>query len=84
MGHAFKPKNHITREDVVLVTNRMLTRNTDEAFVLTHQNQHIPFIDLESDRWSYFGVVEATRGQDGEHFSDGVSETWFRLDDERL
>lgn len=76
---SFKPDQPITRAEVVAITNRMLNRFADEAYVDTHQDKILQFKDMKKGMWSYYPVVEATNGHSYERKANGKDETWFEV-----
>ena len=73
----FGPNDAITRAEVTTITNRMLGRSADEAFVDSHQDSLVQFGDITDRHWAYYQVMEATNGHDYTK-TDGV-EDWTRL-----
>ena len=73
----FGPNDSITRAEVTTITNRMLGRSADEAFVDSHQDSLVQFGDITDRHWAYYQVMEATNGHDYTK-TDGV-EDWTRL-----
>ena len=76
---SFKPDQPITRAEVVAITNRMLNRFADEAYVDAHQDKILQFKDMNKGMWSYYPVVEATNGHGYERKTNGKDETWFEV-----
>ena len=76
---SFKPDQPITRAEVVAITNRMLNRFADEAFVDAHQDKILQFKDMNKGMWSYYPVVEATNGHGYERKTNGKDEAWFEV-----
>ncbi len=76
---SFKPDQPITRAEVVAITNRMLNRFADEAYVDTHQDKILQFKDMKKGMWSYYPVVEATNGHGYERKANGKDEIWFEV-----
>lgn len=76
---SFKPDQPITRAEVVAITNRMLNRFADEAYVDAHQDKILQFKDMNKGMWSYYPVVEATNGHGYERKANGKDETWFEV-----
>ena len=50
---SFKPDQPITRAEVVAITNRMLNRFADEAYVDAHRDKILQFKDMNKGMWSY-------------------------------
>ena len=73
----FGPNDSITRAEVTTITNRMLGRSADEAFVDSNQASLVQFGDITDRHWAYYQVMEATNGHDYTK-TDGV-EDWSRL-----
>ncbi len=76
---SFKPDQPITRAEVVAITNRMLNRFADEAYVDAHRDKILQFKDMNKGMWSYYPVVEATNGHGYERKANGKDETWFEV-----
>jgi len=70
----FKPGNYITRAEVVSLVNRMLERYSDRSYVDHNQAMLNQYIDLTSEYWAYYDIMEATNGHDYDKTSNG--ETW--------
>lgn len=64
---------------MVAITNRMLNRFADEAYVDAHQDVILQFKDMKKGMWSYYPVVEATNGHGYERKANGKDETWFEV-----
>ncbi|MDR1588760.1 MAG: S-layer homology domain-containing protein [Oscillospiraceae bacterium] len=72
----FKPKEYITRAEVVTLVNRMLDRRIhfeDLPESLEKYN------DLDTDYWAYCDIIEASFGHEYERKPDGF-ETWLSWD----
>ena len=54
----FRAENDITRAEVMTVVNKILGRNPSEEYVKSLNFN--PYNDLESDKWYYVIVLEAT------------------------
>ena len=61
---SFRPENHITREEVVTIANRMLERKCDLDFVKNHRNEIAKYTDNYEDSWSYGDIIEASYGHE--------------------
>lgn len=72
----FRPQNTITRAEVTAITNRMLGRVADEAFI-DAADELRSFSDLSDAHWAYYSIMEATNAHDYT-ISDGVEE-WEAL-----
>lgn len=72
----FRPQNTITRAEVTAITNRMLGRVADEAFIDAADVLR-SFSDLSDAHWAYYSIMEATNAHDYTT-SDGVEE-WEAL-----
>ena len=72
----FRPQNTITRAEVTAITNRMLGRVADEAFIDAADALR-SFSDLSDAHWAYYSIMEATNAHDYTT-SDGVEE-WEAL-----
>lgn len=55
----FRPENYITRGDVVTLSNQVLGRNPDIAFIKKSYRNLIDFIDLPKDFKAYYEIIEA-------------------------
>jgi len=55
---SFRPENYISRAEVMTVINKILGRNPSESYVKSLDFN--PFNDLESSKWYYVSVLEAT------------------------
>ena len=60
----FRPDNTITRAEVTTITNRMLGRAADEAFVDRHSDELRQFPDVPESYWAYYNIMEATNAHD--------------------
>jgi hypothetical protein len=56
----FLPNGNITREEAVTIVNNILGRTPDKDAVDQNQSQLKQFSDVSPDRWSYYGICEAT------------------------
>lgn len=72
----FRPQNTITRAEVTAITNRMLGRVADEAFI-DAADELRSFGDLSDAHWAYYSIMEATNAHDYTT-TDGVEE-WEAL-----
>lgn len=72
----FRPQNTITRAEVTAITNRMLGRVADEAFIDAADALR-NFGDLSDAHWAYYSIMEATNAHDYTT-TDGVEE-WEAL-----
>jgi uncharacterized repeat protein (TIGR02543 family) len=57
---SFRPSSTITRAEVTTMTNRMLGRVADEAYIDSNIDSLVQFTDLTSDYWAYYDIMEAT------------------------
>lgn len=73
----FRPNATITRAEVTTITNRMLGRSADEAYVDGHAADLRQFSDLSKTHWAYYDIMEATNTHDYTK-ADGA-ETWTAL-----
>ena len=74
---SFRPDNTITRAEVTTITNRMLSRSADKAFVDNHAEEMMQFTDLNKSHWAYYDIMEATNAHDYEKEND--IEVWTGL-----
>ncbi|EGS30570.1 hypothetical protein HMPREF9130_1832 [Peptoniphilus sp. oral taxon 375 str. F0436] len=75
----FRPEENIKRSEVATMTNQVLNRYADKAWVQEHKNLIVHFIDIGQDHWAYYPIVEATNGHDYTRKSDGKNENWIQL-----
>lgn len=73
----FGPNDPISRAEVTTITNRMLGRSADEAFVDSNQASLVQFGDITDRHWAYYQVMEATNAHDYTE-TNGV-EDWTSL-----
>lgn len=73
----FRPDNTITRAEVTAITNRMLGRAADEAYVTAHKTDLRQFPDLTEIHWGYYHVMEATNAHD--YTKENGTEDWKGL-----
>ena len=73
---SFKADNPITRAEVVSITNRMLDRKADEAFVDSHLSELITFTDVDKSHWAYYPIAEATNGHEFVRDANKIDEVW--------
>lgn len=81
--NTFKPDQYMTRAEIVSVTNKMLNRYADEAFIDKSQDI-LQFTDIGNSHWAYYQIMEATNGHDFIRESDGQTEKWTRLNGEKF
>lgn len=74
---SFKPNQNITRAEVIKLTNSVLSRFADKAYVDSNSGSITQFSDLAKSHWAYYSIMEATNGHDFEA-SNNV-ETWTKL-----
>jgi uncharacterized repeat protein (TIGR02543 family) len=70
----FRPNATIARAEVVAITNRMLGRAADQAYIAAHGDSLTQFADVSPDHWAYDPIMEATHSHDYTR-TDGV-EHW--------
>lgn len=70
---SFHPSRQITRAEVVTLTNRLLGRSADEAYVQEHLRQLNTFHDLSKRHWAYYEVMESANAHTAVL---GKNETW--------
>ncbi|MDO5027949.1 MAG: S-layer homology domain-containing protein [Bacillota bacterium] len=75
----FKPNQAITRAEVVSVTNRMLSRYADQAYIRKYDQEIMYFSDMTPDHWAYYPIVEATNGHDYSREHGRLREYWKNL-----
>ncbi|MFP5528396.1 S-layer homology domain-containing protein [Peptococcus simiae] len=72
----FRPEQAITRAEVTSITNRMLNRHGDLAWIDSHSDLIIHFADVARTDWYYEPIMEATMGHDFTRDPDGKHEHW--------
>ena len=60
----FRPNNPITRAEVAVITNRMLGRSADEAYINSHLLEIQQFTDLGLPHWAFYDIMEAANSHD--------------------
>lgn len=73
----FRPNQTITRAEAAAVVNRMLGRSADRAYVDSHADSLVRFVDVNVSRWDYYQIVEASNAH--EYARAGGVETWKKL-----
>ena len=73
----FRPESTIKRAEVAAITNRMLARSADEAYVDAHASQLRLFADVAKDHWAYYTIVEASNAHN--HHNTASGESWTAL-----
>lgn len=73
----FRPYLSITRAEVTVITNRMLGRSADQAYVDKHSDELRQFSDVGTDNWAYYDIAEATNSHD--YAKSGSGERWTDL-----
>lgn len=73
----FHPYLSITRAEVTVITNRMLGRSADQAYVDKHSDELRQFSDVGTDNWAYYDIAEATNNHD--YAKSGSGERWSDL-----
>ena len=78
-GELFAPEATITRAEVTAITNRMLGRVADRAWIDANEGSlTVSFTDNDPSNWAYYDVVEATNAHG--HTGTGNDETWTGLE----
>lgn len=72
----FRPYATITRAEVATIVNRMLARTADRNFV--DSSAVTQFVDVPSNYWAYYNIMEATNAHTHTIDNDGV-ESWTKL-----
>lgn len=72
----FRPRATITRAEVATIVNRMLNRTADRNFV--DSSAVTQFVDVPSNYWAYYNIMEATNAHTHAIDNDGV-ESWGKL-----
>ena len=73
----FRPNATITRAEVTAITNHMLGRSADTAYVDAHVDELRLFPDVTKSNWAYYPIVEATNAHDYQKTETG--EQWIGL-----
>lgn len=73
----FRPNNTITRAEVTAITNRMLGRQADQAYINHHVDELRQFIDVDQSGWAYYDIMEATNAH--EYHQESGEELWSTL-----
>ena len=73
----FRPQNTITRAEVAAITNRMLGRIADQAFVDANAGALTQFTDVSPYYWAYYDIMEAANAHS--HATEGGKERWISL-----
>ena len=60
----FRPNHPITRAEVAVITNRMLGRSADEAYINSHLLGIQQFTDLGLPHWAFYDIMEAANSHD--------------------
>ena len=71
---SFQPGAKITRAQAATIVNRMLARACDRSFTGNVKN----FVDVSTDHWAYYQIMEATNSHTHRYDADGY-ETWTGL-----
>lgn len=77
LDETFRPNATITRAEVATITNRMLGRTADEAYIEQNKNILNQFSDVSENYWGYYHIMEATNGHDFQQTASG--EAWTDL-----
>lgn len=72
--NTFKPQNTITRAEVTVIVNRMLDREADKDYIQQNINSFKTFIDVPSNYWAYYPILEATNAH--KHQKVDHTEIW--------
>ena len=75
----FGPDDTITRGQATMVTNRMLGRVADGAWIMEHLDDVRTFSDLPQGHYAFFDVVEATNAHGYERVGGTRFEDWTGL-----
>ena len=75
--NTFRPDNKITRAEVCVIVNNMLSRAADQRYIDRNADELTSFADLTSGHWAYYTVMEATNSH--KYSVDGGVESWSRL-----
>lgn len=76
----FRPDQNITRAEAMTIINRMLNRFVNAQGI--HADA-VLWPDNPKDAWFYYAVEEATNSHDYTRQSDGVNETWTKINPNR-
>ncbi|MFM9412793.1 S-layer homology domain-containing protein [Peptococcus simiae] len=77
--NTFRPAQAITRAEVTSITNRMLNRYADLAWIDAHDADVIHFSDVARSDWFFEPVMEATMGHDFTRADGEKDEHWTGL-----
>ncbi|MDO5037762.1 MAG: S-layer homology domain-containing protein [Tissierellia bacterium] len=75
----FRPNQAISRAEVTAITNRMLKRQGDGAWIRSHREEVSYYRDVQEEAWYFETVMEASLGHDFIRKKDGQAETWTGL-----
>ena len=70
---SFRPNNSITRAEVAVIVNNMLSRDADESYIDRNVDELVSFVDLSKNHWAYYTIMEATNTHDYTTSSNGES-----------
>ena len=54
----------MTRAQVAAITNRMLGRVADQAYINNHPDEIRSFTDVSATHWAYYSIMEAANRHD--------------------
>ena len=60
----FRPNATVTRAQVAAITNRMLGRVADQAYIDSHSDELRRFTDVPASHWAYYSIMEAANRHD--------------------
>lgn len=73
--NTFRPEKSITRAEVTVIVNRMLSRSADKEYAYNYAETLNGFYDVDENHWAYYHILEATN--DHEHVKNGENEIWL-------
>lgn len=76
----FRPGDHITRAEAVVIMNRVLGRKADRETIAAGEGI-LRYLDVSERNWYYWDVMEASIGHDFSAGSDGESWTDYVVED---
>ncbi|MCL2122041.1 MAG: S-layer homology domain-containing protein [Clostridiales bacterium] len=75
----FDPDRHISRAEVIAMTNRMLLRSPDKAYI-DREQELITYTDVPWTHWAFYEIAEASNSHNFEKQEESAEEKWLSLD----
>ena len=69
----FRPEATITRSEVVVIVNRLLSREADVDYIRSNLRKLVTFPDIARQHWAYWDVMEAANSHMAVPSKDGES-----------